>query len=398
MNNNNEKINKEDIFKQFEDSFDEQTSNNDHVNVLITGKSGTGKSTLINAMFGYKVARVGTGVPVTQKTTLYESKDSAIRIYDTKGLEINKYQETVNEIEYLIQEKNGHTDIDEMIGVIWYTIASNGERIEPSEIEFLNELKNLDVPVVIVLTKADNELEFIPLRETIEKLVKSDAIINVLAKSTNIYNQNGEKIDEIKVYGLSELADLTYNLLPDLQKLAFANQQKVNHELKIKQAEINKKRSVNAMTAFVAATFAEGFVPIPLADSAVMIPTQMAMIAKITAIYNIDLSKDMILSLASGFAASEGAAYVGKLVVSNLLKSIPGAGTVVGGVISGGTGAAITAAMGLGYIQLIELSQNRNWSDSEFAKFLKDVDFRQVLNSVDPDMIKSIVKFAKKAK
>ena len=46
---------------------------------------------------------------------------------------------------------------------------------------------------------------------------------------------------------------------------------------------------------------------------------------------------------------------LGKTVVTNLLKFIPGAGTAVGGVISAGTAGVITAALGEAYIGIMEL-------------------------------------------
>lgn len=46
---------------------------------------------------------------------------------------------------------------------------------------------------------------------------------------------------------------------------------------------------------------------------------------------------------------------LGLPVVSNLLKFIPGAGTVAGGAISAGTAGVITAALGQAYIGIMEL-------------------------------------------
>ena len=40
-------------------------------NILLAGSTGAGKSSLINMIFGDKLAVVGTGKPVTQKTNIY---------------------------------------------------------------------------------------------------------------------------------------------------------------------------------------------------------------------------------------------------------------------------------------------------------------------------------------
>lgn len=53
--------------------------------------------------------------------------------------------------------------------------------------------------------------------------------------------------------------------------------------------------------------------------------------------------------------APGGATVLGKTVVTNLIKLIPGAGTIVGGAISAGTAGVITAALGEAYIGIMEL-------------------------------------------
>ena len=58
------------------------------LNVLIAGSTGVGKSTLINTVFGKKVAITGQGAPITQQITKY-SLENGLSIYDTKGLEMN---------------------------------------------------------------------------------------------------------------------------------------------------------------------------------------------------------------------------------------------------------------------------------------------------------------------
>lgn len=57
-----------------------------------------------------------------------------------------------------------------------------------------------------------------------------------------------------------------------------------------------------------------------------------------------------IKGMVSSSIGAGGATLLGKTVVTNILKFIPGAGTVVGGAISAGTAGVITAALGEAYI------------------------------------------------
>lgn len=396
-----EKVDLQKVSDLFSSAFKKQIKDENHVNIMIAGKNGTGKSTLINAIFGEDVAMTGTGLPVTQETKVFESEKQPLRIYDTKGLELNNVKEISSEIKEKILTKKKSTDSDDMIGAIWYTIAANAGRIEPAEIEFVNEIvdDNVDVPVIIVLTKSDNPDEYEPLKSEIEKLdLNIKGIVEVLSKDTIIRIPGPADDVIIPARGLDELVQKTADELPDLQKLAFINQQRVDNELKLEKAVENKEKAKKIIATSVSAAFAEGFVPIPLADSAMMIPTQMAMIAGITAVYGIDLSKNIVKTLAIGFASAEAAAFTGKMVFSNTLKLIPVVGTVAGGAISGGTGAAITGAVGLAYVGVIETMQENGMSNEEFEVYIKDFDFKDALSKVNQDDIDKIKEQSKDVK
>ena len=119
--------------------------------------------------------------------------------------------------------------------------------------------------------------------------------------------------------------------------------------------EEKKKHAQAAVAAASLAATGEGASPIPFSDCALLIPTQVTMIASITVIFGLDINKSILTALVSSTIGSGGATVLGKTIVSNLLKIIPGAGTVVGGVISAGTAGVITAALGEAYIGIMEM-------------------------------------------
>ena len=78
-----------------------------HVNIIIAGKTGVGKSTLINAAFRANLAEEGMGLPVTQYTSLIEKDNLPLRIYDTVGLELTEKtkQDTIQNVHQIIQDR-----------------------------------------------------------------------------------------------------------------------------------------------------------------------------------------------------------------------------------------------------------------------------------------------------
>ncbi len=60
-----------------------------HCNILVIGKSGVGKSTLVNAVFRDELARTGVGSPVTRHIRQYSKPGCPITIYDTPGMELD---------------------------------------------------------------------------------------------------------------------------------------------------------------------------------------------------------------------------------------------------------------------------------------------------------------------
>ena len=319
------------------------------LNVMILGKTGVGKSTLINNMFNEKLAETGTGKPVTQSIRKLEKLGFPLAIYDTPGLELggeNAIDSLLDEVIQEIETGINTGDIGEAIHCIWYCVSTPTHRFEQSEIDFLKKFlgktSKYDVPVIIVLTQSYSKKDAKELTNEIEKealhVVK---IIPVLAEDFAI---DDDYI--VKAYGLNTLAEMMYNVIPEALQKTFVAVQKASFELKRKNAlDIIKAASVSAA--------ATGAIPIPMSDAPILISIQAAMIAKITAAFGIPLKTGSLTAIIAGLLGTTGTTVIGKTIVSNLLKLIPGAGSIAGGAISGATAAALTAALGEAFVVVI---------------------------------------------
>lgn len=104
---------------------------------------------------------------------------------------------------------------------------------------------------------------------------------------------------------------------------------------------LEKKCHIAIHSAATAAT-AAGAIPIPMSDAIPITAAQIGMIISLGKIFGITLSQAAAKSIASVAVTQQA----GRAIFTNILKAIPGAGTVVGGVVGATTAAALTEALG----------------------------------------------------
>ena len=190
-----------------ETEYEKQNAAIGRFNLAIFGKTGVGKSTLINAIFGEEVARTGIGEPVTRGSHLYLDKVGHLGIVDTQGLEVGKdNKQILAELDKAMTHMR-QLPLSEQIHVAWYCLRGMDRRFEEAEADFIRRLDEMGLPVIVVLTQ-------VPMRGG---YFHPDAVLlaeQIIAKQLPIVAgrpfMTYAKADEFAgqpAYGLEELLD-----------------------------------------------------------------------------------------------------------------------------------------------------------------------------------------------
>lgn len=99
--------------------------------------------------------------------------------------------------------------------------------------------------------------------------------------------------------------------------------------------------------------------PIPFSDSAMLLPVQATMITKLYKMNGKRLTDGMI----KGVLTSMTVSLVGKGLAGNLVKFIPGIGTVTGGMINASVAVLLTQMIGRSVADALEKGEIDNTDD-----------------------------------
>ena len=206
-------------FEKLKDEIKNIADNSKKVNILLIGKTGVGKSTLINALLEKDVAKESLGSIGTLSFNYYSSPNwKNINLIDSQGFDLSKpFKFFVSDALDFIESNN--QDKLKFIDLIYYCFT--GLRFESNEKELINNLielyEQVKIPIIFVNTQSITD-EFEKMKEFIKKDFnnKDLVITEVLAKSKTL--KNGIKFPS---FGIKELKIITEKQFENIKETAY---------------------------------------------------------------------------------------------------------------------------------------------------------------------------------
>ena len=317
--------------------------NMSQLNLMVIGKTGTGKSTLINGMFGEDLAQTGTGFPVTMEVGSYSKNNYPFIIMDWPGFELdgdNSIDVQFSEIKKVISLGNKTKKPQNMIHCILYCVSATGHRFEDAEINFVKNLlaetgKN-KIPVILVITQAFLKKDTLELKESIDELDLPFAdIVPVLVQDVDLEDYVK------KAYGLDRLAASIGRVIADDVKNTLECVQQVN-------IKMMTRRAVMYVNGYAAKAGVLGLKP--LFKRKDLYPIIVSTLAAISTVYDISIESSFIETV-SQLIEDSGEAEIRQNKVMNVVRFLEPTLYLTNSAIIGAQSAAVITSLGEVFIK-----------------------------------------------
>ncbi len=273
---------------------------NAKVKCAIIGRSGTGKSSLINAIVGEEIAKVGE---VETTKDVMEIEHKGFLISDLPGCGTDNFQRDEYMEEFEIEDYD-------------CVILVTSDRFYEDDLFLIDELTKIKKPTYAVRTKIDFSVDRGKRRDVSEEetlsTVREDLETNLAGyRVEGIYLTSSDLPTE---YDLSELLEDIYSSLKGHQKQRFLADISITSE-----AVLQKKRELveKIVSKYSTIAAANGLNPIPCADIAVDLGLLVKMSNDVKDIYGLN-EKD--LSLVKQLISKEGFKSIGGKVSQYAVK------------------------------------------------------------------------------
>lgn len=192
-------------------------------NVAIVGKTGVGKSALVNYLYGDLVAKSGIGKPVTTNgfhPVKTEINGLPVTIYDSWGLEVGKESEWMSALDQELAGRGVDRPAADWFHSVFYCIQAPGGRVEKCDVEIVKKFVSNSYKVSIILTKSDliNEADESALENAIMQELGDIPIISVCSerkptRGGQVSNPFGK--DDLEKQAFADFFDSLITRLPE---------------------------------------------------------------------------------------------------------------------------------------------------------------------------------------
>lgn len=203
-------------------------------NILVLGRPGSGKSTLINLLLNKKKAREGIGESITQVVSKYVHDKYPITFEDTPGFEDDQDLEKM--ITFLTKYNDLFKKGKNRFHLILYLINGSSERtFIGQEVQLINFIKNqLKIPIFFVCTRSKNKEYAKDFKEILKmnlwqnfgeetNLIDHIYCCNLLNEKDGVYKRFGidELLEGIRQYYMREIEKKENELFIETKKNSF---------------------------------------------------------------------------------------------------------------------------------------------------------------------------------
>lgn len=344
--------------------------------VLVIGRRGAGKSSIINAFFKAKVAKVGSVLSETGKAEWHTFKNDqgSIEMLDTRGLGDRTKPESANFVNAIDDIKCEIRNICPDI-VLFLCKAKEVDSHISTDLEnvniikkFISETHHYDIPIAALITQVD---ELDPKRieppydnpakqKNIEKAVNalqeaySDSSIELLRViPVSAYAEYEDvKIVYENYWNIEELVTYLMDQLPKSAKLQLARL------TRLRKVQIKLARTVITSTSAICGGLAA--TPIPIGDIIPITTAQVGMVMGIGYISGRDLSKKTAKEFFAALGLNVGAGFALRELARGAVKFIfPGGGNVIS------AGVAVAATWGIGEAAIAYFIDGKNIKEAK---------------------------------